>query len=181
MFDFFARAKQKTGHHLGIFLDVDGVLNTEADWHQPLTLNRRCVKAFQSALELAATRYDKVSVILSSSWRLGWNPEHQPRHLRELCRAVPVAGITPQAQSALPKGQRGREIRYYLKRHEMDAYVVVDDDMGLFSPEDRKELPILQTDCQMGFTLADGKRLVETAKRWDSRSPGTGGSHHGRR
>ena len=169
MFDFFIRAKPERGQHLGIFLDVDGVLNTEADWHQPLTLNHRCVKAFQSALGLASTRFDKVSVILSSSWRLGWNPEKQPSHLRELCRAIPIAGITPQAQSVLPKGQRGREIRYYLKRHDLDAYVVVDDDMDLFSPEDRMGMPILETDCRTGFTFTDGKRLVEAAKRWNRR------------
>lgn len=170
VFDFIFRSKRKMGHHLGIFLDVDGVLNCEEDWHQPLTLNRSCVRAFQSALELVSTHFDEVSVILSSSWRLGWNPTMQPRHLRELCRAIPIADITPQTQSALPKGQRGREIRYYLKRHTLDAYVVVDDDMGLFSLEDRKEMPILQTDYRTGFMPADGKRLIETAKRWDSRS-----------
>ena len=170
MFDFFIRAKPRLGQHLGIFLDVDGVLNTEADWHQPMTLNRRCVKAFQSAMELASTRFEEVSVILSSSWRLGWNPENQPRHLRELCRAVPIAGITPQAQSALPKGQRGREIRYYLKRHEMGAYVVVDDDIELFSRDDRVAMPIFLTDARMGFTLADGKRLIELVKKWSVRA-----------
>ena len=169
MFEFVIRAKPRLGHHLGIFLDVDGVLNTEADWHQPLTLNRRCVKAFQSAMKLASTRFDKVSVILSSSWRLGWNPTNQPCHLRELCRVVPIAGITPQAQSALPKGQRGREIRYYLRRHEMDAYVVVDDDIELFSQDDRATMPILLTDARTGFTLADGKRLIELVKKWSAR------------
>ena len=169
MFEFVIRAKPRLGHHLGIFLDVDGVLNTEADWHQPLTLNRRCVKAFQSAMKLASTRFDKVSVILSSSWRLGWNPTNQPCHLRELCRVVPIAGITPQAQSALPKGQRGREIRYYLRRHEMDAYVVVDDDIELFSQDDRATMPILLTDARTGFTLAGGKRLIELVKKWSAR------------
>ena len=171
MFEFFIRAKPQLGQHLGIFLDVDGVLNTEEDWHRPLTLNRSCVNAFQSALELAATRFEDVSVILSSSWRLGWNSEQQPRHLRELCRAIPIAGITPQAQSALPKGQRGREIRYYLKRHEMDAYVVIDDDIELFSQEDREEMPILLTDARTGFTLSDGKRMLEVIRQKNRREP----------
>ena len=171
MFDFIFRSKRKMGHRLGIFLDVDGVLNCEEDWHQPLTLNRGCVRAFQSALELVSTRFDEVSVILSSSWRLGWNPQMQPQHLRELCRAIPISGITPQAQSALPKGQRGREIRYYLKRHEMDAYVVIDDDIELFSQEDREEMPILLTDARTGFTLSDGKRMLEVIRQKNRREP----------
>lgn len=170
MFDFFIRAKPRLGQHLGIFLDVDGVLNTEEDWHHPLTLNRACVRAFQSALDLAAARFEDVSVILSSSWRLGWNPENQPRHLRELCRVVTIAGITPQAQSALPKGQRGREIRYYLNRHALDAYVVVDDDIELFSQDDRMTMPILLTDARTGFTLPDGKRLINLVKKWSARA-----------
>ncbi len=165
MVDFFFRSKRKLGHRLGIFLDVDGVLNCEEDWHQPLTLNRGCVQAFQAALELVSTRFDEVSVILSSSWRFGWNPKMQPRHLREFCRAIPIFGITPQAQSALPQGQRGREIRYYLKRHEMAAYVIVDDDIHLFSQEDREEMPILLTDARTGFTLADGKRVLDVIRQ----------------
>ena len=48
MLDFLTN--EKLGHHLGVFLDVDGVLNTEEDWKRPFTLNFRCVHAFQAAL-----------------------------------------------------------------------------------------------------------------------------------
>ena len=70
-----------------------------------------------------------------------------------------------RAQSALQQGQRGQEIRYYLKRHEMDAYVVIDDDIELFSQEDREEMPILLTDAKTGFTLSDGKRMLEVIRQ----------------
>ena len=163
MLDFFSNGK--LGHRLGIFLDVDGVLNTEADWQRPFTLNAACLRAFRAALGEAAERFDEVTVVLTSTWRKGWNPTFQPPHLRELCDALPNEGITPDAPGVLPRGKRGKEVRYYFHRHPMDACLVVDDDKSLFTPTDRLRLTIFLTDATTGFTEADTERFLAAVKR----------------
>ena len=163
MLDFLTN--EKLGHHLGVFLDVDGVLNTEEDWKRPFTLNFRCVHAFQAALAEAGERFDKVTVVLTSTWRKGWNPIFQPSYLRTLCDALPVEGITPEAPGVMPRGKRGKEVRYYFRRHPMDACVVVDDDRSLFTTIDRMRLSIFFTDAATGFTEEDTKAFLDTVKR----------------
>ena len=163
MLDFLFK-KQPQGR-LWLFLDVDGVLNTEADWQRPFPFNTRCVRAFQASLKELRKCFAEVSIILSSSWRSGWDPANQPQHIRELCREVPVVGITPQAGASSQKGQRGREIRHYLKMHgSPEAFLILDDDQRLFTDEDRAELPILFTDAKHGFTSKDGERMMSLVK-----------------
>ena len=53
----------------------------------------------------------------------------------------------------------------------MDAYVIVDDDIELFSQEDREEMPILLTDARTGFTLSDGKRMLEVIRQKNRQGP----------
>lgn len=163
MLDFLFKKPQQG--RLWLFLDVDGVLNTEADWQRPFTFNTRCVRAFQSSLKELRKHFTEVSIILSSSWRSGWDPANQPQHIRELCREVPVVGITPQAGASSQKGQRGREIRHYLKMHGTpEALIVLDDDPRLFTNADRAELSILFINAKHGFTSEDAKRIMVMIK-----------------
>ena len=155
----------KLGHRLGVFLDVDGVLNTEEDWKRPFTLNAACLRAFRAALDAAAERFDEVTVVLMSTWRKGWNPNFQPPHLRELCAALPIEGVTPEAPGVLPRGKRGKEVRYYFHRHPMDACIVVDDDRALYTTMDRMRLTTFFTDAKTGFTEEDTKRFLEAVKK----------------
>ena len=163
MLDLFSNGK--LGHRLGVFLDVDGVLNTEADWKRPFTLNAACLRAFRAALDLAGERFDEVTVVLMSTWRKGWNPTYQPPHLRELCDPLPIEGITPDAPGVLPRGKRGKEVRYYYHRHPMDAVVVVDDDRSLYTTMDRMRLTTFFTDAATGFTDLDTARFLDAVKK----------------
>ena len=65
----------------------------------------------------------------------------------------------------MPRGKRGKEVRYYFRRHPMDACVVVDDDRSLFTTIDRMRLSIFFTDAATGFTEEDTKAFLDTVKR----------------
>ena len=163
MFDFLKK-KKRLGQHLDIFLDVDGVLNQEADWQRPFTLNRKCVKAFQAMLRDLEERYDDVSVILSSSWRSGWEADRQPAHIQELCNLVPIKDVTPMAAGGI--AIRGKEIRHYLKQHPQQGDAIIfDDDARLFTIEDCKELPIVFTNGKTGFTKESARHAIGLLER----------------
>lgn len=52
-----------------IFLDIDGVLNTTSDWKELYILNKKNIQAFATFVK----KYNNVKIILTSSWRTGWN------------------------------------------------------------------------------------------------------------
>lgn len=57
-----------------IFFDVDGVLNCEADWQRPFTINKRCVRAFAHIVEKLQKR-ELVQLVIISTWRAGIGKE----------------------------------------------------------------------------------------------------------
>lgn len=154
MFDFFSQ-RGRVDSSFWIFLDVDGVLNREEDWRFPFRLNSKNVRTFQAAYA-SLQNICNPSIILSSSWRRGWNAANQPDYLKELCRELPIAGRTPVS----PSGDRGREIeRYLARRGRPDSFVAVDDD-----PSGLERLPSLIVSSKTGFTDRDAKRLLSFAQ-----------------
>lgn len=155
MFEFFFRHKHQDAT-FWLFLDVDGVLNCKQDWRYQFQLNRRNVQAFQAAYA-SLQKICKPSIILSSSWRRGWNASNQPNFLKELCRAIPISGRTPISAS----GNRGQEIERYIARHgRPHGFVAIDDD-----PSGLARIPSIIIPSEIGFREADGKRLIEFAEK----------------
>ena len=74
-----------------IFLDVDGVLNTEEDWkRRKYSLNNACVTAFCRLLSCL----HEPKVILSSTWRNGIARDGTTAvHIDDLLKALEPAGI----------------------------------------------------------------------------------------
>lgn len=142
-----------------IFLDVDGVLNTKEDWwKRAFSLNAQCVNAFCSYL----WQLEKPQIILSSTWRNGIARDGTTAaHIDDLLNALASAGIhsldrTPTA----PDGSRSKEIDYYLRRHEIADYLILDDDPQLFD-DDKKTARLYVTDSRTGFTENDAKKLLK--------------------
>lgn len=138
-----------------VFLDVDGVLNCEGDWCKPFALNNRNVRNFLAAFE-SLKGFCEPSVILTSSWRRGWNPADQPAHLKNLCKVIPVKGVTP----VLDSGHRGHEVERVLSVGHPDGYVVIDDD-----PSDLEHVCKILVSSKTGFTSRDAQRLLSFAQK----------------
>ncbi len=136
-----------------IFLDVDGVLNTEADWARKIySLDMKCVRAFCRLIRNVPGPH----IVLSSTWRCGIARDGSTAvHIDDLLEALAPAGIYELDRTAVsPDGIRSKEIDYYLRRHPQDGYIILDDDPSLF--EKGKDTPQLYlTSPKTGLTEKD--------------------------
>ncbi len=141
------------GGNMYIFLDVDGVLNTEADWARKVySLNKSCVDSFCKLLrDLPVPK-----IVLSSTWRNGIARDGTTAvHIDDLVKALASAGIKELDKTAIsPDGSRSKEIDYYLRRHPEDDYLILDDDPSLFE-EGKKTSHLYLTSAKTGITDKD--------------------------
>ncbi|MCR5735768.1 MAG: hypothetical protein K6G22_14265 [Lachnospiraceae bacterium] len=141
-----------------IFLDVDGVLNTESDWARKIySLNPKCVESFCKLLN----SINKPKVVLSSTWRNGIARDGTTAvHVDELIKALEPAGIRYLDKTGVaPDGSRSKEIDHYLRRHPTDSYIILDDDPKLF--DQKENTPNLYlTSSKTGLTDTDVKKIL---------------------
>ncbi len=141
-----------------VFLDVDGVLNTESDWARKVySLNDNCVKSF---CKLIGSISDP-KIVLSSTWRNGIARDGSTAvHIEDLLNALVSTVVRELDRTAVsPDGIRSREIDYYLRRHPEDRYIILDDDPTLF--EHREKTPNLYlTSAKTGLTDMDVKEII---------------------
>lgn len=141
---------------LYVFFDIDGVLNTMNDWRKPYVVNENNVKCFANAF----SQYTDVKFILISSWRKGWNQEYalctpQIQNLVKIFaqHELIISDVTKQS----PIKDRGAEILYYIQRHNVKKYIIIDDDMS----EYKTVLPGIQiVDANKGFVKLNKKKII---------------------
>jgi hypothetical protein len=142
-----------------VFLDVDGVLNTEADWARKVySLDSKCVDSFCKLLN----SLNEPKVVLSSTWRNGIARDGTTAvHIDDLIKALKPSGIKSLDKTGIaPDGSRTKEIEHYLRRHTEDSYIILDDDPELF--EQRENTPHLYlTSSKTGLTDTDVKRILK--------------------
>lgn len=130
-----------------IFLDIDGVLNTNSDR-----------EISNDKLKLLSELVSKTGadVVLSSSWRYGWNqPEkNQPGtriyNLKQLLKDNDIV-IKDTIGLDLTKSI---QIKNYLSTNVINNYVVLDDE-----PIDITNL--VQTNGDVGLTQSDCQRVAQ--------------------
>lgn len=143
-----------------IFLDVDGVLNSEDD----LKIYREkngitgCIlydNVEERPLKLLKQIVDVTGavIVLSSSWRLGYGKTESifgGRLYEKVSAALKANGmeiydITPY----MPGAQRGDEIKQWLsKRQDVESFVILDDDSDMGEYVDTK---LIQTTYKYGL------------------------------
>ena len=142
-----------------VFLDVDGVLNTEADWARKVySLDSKCVDSFCKLLN----SLNEPKVVLSSTWRNGIARDGTTAvHIDDLIKALKPSGIKSLDKTGIaPDGSRTKEIEHYLRRHTEDSYIILDDDPELF--EQRENTPHLYlTSSKTELTDMDVKRILK--------------------
>lgn len=142
-----------------IFLDVDGVLNTKADWARKVySLNGKCVSAFcRLVMHVSGPK-----IVLSSTWRNGIARDGKTAvHIDDLKKALEPAYTKDLDKTAVsPDGSRSKEIDHYLRRHPEDSYLILDDDPMLFDAGDRTPHLYL-TDARTGLTERDVAKIIK--------------------
>lgn len=126
--------------HPVLFLDVDGVLNTERQ-QNPLSFSNGCLYRLARLV-----RRTKCTIVLSSTWR------KLPDAKAELKRQFKYKGI-PEWDSETPvfnSGNRGEEIREWLRLNPLvTTYAILDDDSDMLDEQLRN---FFQTDPEFGLT-----------------------------
>lgn len=110
-----------------VFFDVDGVLNN-INSKKLYTLDNSCVEAFAKYIK---HNCPNPKLIIISSWRNGFEKDYSncSEPIKRLIDALKPHGltITDKTMNA-PDKDRAKEIMHYLKWHDMDSFIIVDDD-----------------------------------------------------
>src|SRR4029077_11288504 len=157
--------------NLVIFLDIDGVLNSEGflrkleELHRQLghlsmcecfrlghLLDRDAIRRLNRLVEVTGAK-----IVISSSWRKLLDPIELHGILREHGLVADIAGQTPDSfrdpdcrviYEGATRILRGHEIDRWLSQHpEVDRFVILDDGLDMAMHNNR----LVQTGCEEGF------------------------------
>lgn len=134
-----------------IFLDIDGVLNTQNDVHEGVHLNPIFIKRINNLVEFGR-KSGPVTVCISSAWRVLYDLDEIIKMLRVTgLRAIVNWDKTPIIND--PERCRGDEIGLWLKANErkIKGYVIIDDSNDFL---DYQKSFHIHTKSTEGFTEA---------------------------
>ena len=115
-----------------IFLDIDGVLNSEHTWNQQYasTISDQYLKNLRTIVEKTDAK-----LVLSSSWRAYFGEyTKEPKNIFAIHLVTALAKHNLKLHDMTPfvKGQfsneRGLEIKTYIDQNDITDYVVIDDE-----------------------------------------------------
>lgn len=136
-----------------IFLDVDGVLNSELDsfdWYVQTDYH----------FELLKSLVDKTQakIVLSSSWRKSKDSlETIKSRLQDF--GIDVYDVTPSINS--PDSKRGDEIRQWIDMQQdtsITSFVIIDDNSDMCEYTNTN---LVQTDIKIGFQKQDYEKALK--------------------
>ena len=136
-----------------LFLDIDGVLNTSAQWKRMYSLNDDCIARFADYVHSLPS--EEAKIILTSSWKNGFDPagRHSPQ-IKELIEKLAVHGLSILGKTENDVSEdRAQEINDYIKKHHLEQQpcIVIDDDPNIFRSELSGNCKLLLTDARVGF------------------------------
>lgn len=141
-----------------VFLDMDGVLThfLEMFFSVPLKatdteIDKNYIHPAKAQMFANFIKDNDLQVVLSSDWRRRDCYEHDPKVFEDYffektgCR-IPVIDFTPTL------GHRGMEIMQYVRAHDIDNYVILDDSDEML-PEQLNRF--VHVNHLNGLTMAD--------------------------
>ena len=145
-----------------IFLDCDGVLNSNIGWRRDNPdrwdyITPECLAQLKRICEVLPD----VKVVFSSSWRFGVEPDMFQERLRELGAPITIIGKTPRTR-ILISAERGAEIQAWLDEHgaEVDRFVILDDDNDMLHLMPQ----LVRTDSATGLTADKADEVIRRLK-----------------
>ncbi len=153
-----------------IFLDIDGVLNTEVFTRATYAIAKRVNKSiYDIIMDEYGHYFDPMAVdmlghiiketgakiVVSSTWRAsGLNVMQTMWEIRDL--PGEVIDIT-----CFMNTERGEEIAEWLRANQVDSYVIIDDDSDML-PEQFTNF--VQTNPAYGITYPDSLKAIQILK-----------------
>lgn len=144
-----------------IFLDIDGVLNSAHNWPEN-NLDDRLITNLKTIIDET-----NAEIVLSSSWKNFFDENVNTTHKLglELLRAFNEKGLTIKDITPYPASRytskRGLEIKTYIETHEIDNYVVIDDDEFSDFKDTIDMTRFIKTESGTSLTSAKDEGLTE--------------------
>lgn len=149
-----------------IFLDVDGVLNTSNSFDTKYELYENNVVAFGELVRRFEARGQKCTVILTSTWRLGYEKEFEKcsEQVQRLILKLGEVGVKIDGRTPIYKNQTRdveimRYIREYELRNEEYTYIVLDDDVTEFDAQALRGMNFYRVNQHTGLTMKDVEKI----------------------
>jgi hypothetical protein len=141
-----------------IFLDIDGVMNSEASAKTYKTFHRAAPTAIDALNAILADR--GVQIVISSTWR----KIHDLEFIRGWLEGQGVKRQRVIGRTADLNHPSGRifEISDWLTRYwraatKFKPFVILDDDFDMTPHQDR----FIRTDMRVGLTMRDAERAIQ--------------------
>lgn len=138
-----------------IFLDIDGVLNSETyDKNRTAgAIDPECAKRLNRII-----KETNAGIVISSSWKL--SPSLVYAEFKDAGIKGNIIGMTPNFifDSWRKDKSRGAEIELWLSENPCDNYIILDDG-ELFKEYQKQQL--IQTDYRIGLTDRDVDYAIE--------------------
>jgi len=131
-----------------IFLDIDGVMNSEQYYRAVDRKQKNWSRFDPSAVLLIKNLIEEFSpkIVITSTWRFGAIKQlSEELKSAELINYLHKDWKTPQVYPP----NRGKEIKMWLDKHpEISEYVIIDDDKEMFEEQEAK---LVQTELYSGL------------------------------
>lgn len=137
-----------------LFLDIDGVLNSEKYYQKGRTnLSYPLSEIDPASVDLINYIVSETGckIVLSSSWRL--NDLNECNNIFEKVGLPKIYDIT---STHLIRGCRGEEIQEWLDTHKIESYVIVDDDNDMLPNQ-----IFVQTNDYDGLTKEKSDEIIK--------------------
>ena len=130
-----------------IFLDIDGVLNTQKDWSKLYTLRNDNITRLCNS-------FPDSKIILISSWKAGFisrgNSKNSPQ-IKKL-ESLLTNGLSIIGKTISKKGEkRNCEIGRFVKEHQIIDYIIIDDDPDEYDVSFLSDKHLMLIDSNKGF------------------------------
>lgn len=169
-----------------IFLDIDGVLNGYSWWTRfvyPIIRKLHLLKKVNKYYDLFGVRTYRVfllsiivkitgaKIVLSSSWRHGWNTPYEKcgdrmKELKDKLKKfkLEVIDITPSISTKRTSSDRGVEIKWWLdhalsKGYIVESFVILDDEKFDLTEFEGKGLIITSRNGEVKGHWSENTRL----------------------
>ena len=155
----------KTTDKKYIFLDIDGVLNSE-EWHQYYWDNDLQYTPYDTEIDYRAARMmcelvnkTGAEIVISSSWRTDMNEVRRRLHNSGLKCPIELRIEGYEFSESDKHPTRGELIERFLSTHPCSTYVIFDDENDM--TDEQKDGHFVKTKWKTGITKKD----ISTAER----------------
>lgn len=169
----FLKKRDDKKEDLLLFLDIDGVLNTDNTFSTKYKLLDKNLDALAMLSEKLSGAGYRMRVILSSTWRYGYESDYSrcspqvQRLLTELeRRGVQVTGKTPVYKEASRDMEIMRYIKEYMLKNAGFKCLTLDDDGTIFNKENMGRINLYRVNQHTGLTQGDIAGILKQVKDW---------------